>query len=307
MNTALNGLASLAFRIRRSRLGIAGPLLALGAAVLLILQLRPEDFVDTTVYPLVHAGDEVGKLQKYVRVRGTLLRDQAVQTTAEIGGQTLTGGSYVPLLIDGEREPVFVRDAGLPIGSGPVELVGLVLNKGSFPPVFISVESPPNVPLMNSFARFGILLGLATLVWLLWVWLLGRLDFALPVAAASTATTRGAGLLWFGGLGSAHGNAQVREAPLRMIAANHETRFETADSRESWAVHVRELRSATQTIVATSYGAQPALRLRFADERGQQRSGTLVAGDVAECARVLANLRRFEAHATRAGMVNDGA
>jgi hypothetical protein len=305
VSVVLNGLAGLAFAIRRSRLGVIGPLLALGAAVIMIAQARPEDFVDTTIYPLVRAGDETNRLSKYVRARGQLLRNQTVQTQVEVGGQALNGSRFVPLMLDGAAEPVFVRENALPAGDGPVEIVGLVKTKASFPPIYIDIENPPNIPLLNDVARAGIVIGLLTLCWLLLNWLLKLVDYAIPTFGGARA--RGSGLYWFGGLGSANGNARVREAPLTLQLPKHETRFETADSREKWSVNVRQLQSATPTTVATSMGALPALRVRFIDERGQRRSGTLVAGDAAERDRALDGLRRMTQRATAGEMANGRA
>jgi hypothetical protein len=305
VNGVLNGIAGMAFAFRRSRLGIIGPLLALGAAVVMIAQARPEDFVDTTIYPLARAGDEANMLSKYVRMRGKLLRDQTVQTQVEVGGQTLNGSRYVPVMLEGATEPVFVRDNALPAGDGPVELVGLIKTKGSFPPIYVDVENPPNIPLLNDVARAGILIGLLTLVWLMLDWLLRLVDYAIP--ALGGARVRGSGLYWFGGLGSANGNARVREAPLTLHLPKHETRFDTADSREKWSISVRQLLDASATTIATSMGALPALRVRFIDERGQRRSGTLVAGDAAERDRALDGLRRMTQRAPAGEMANGRA
>jgi hypothetical protein len=302
MSAVLNGIAGLAFAFRRSRLGIIGPLIALAASVIMIAQARPEDFVDTTIYPIARAGDEANKLTKYVRVTGRLLRDQTVQTQVDVGGQTLSGSKYVPLMLDGAREPVFVRDNALPAGDGPVEIVGLVKTKASFPPIYIDIESPPNIPLLNDVARAGIVIGLVTLAWLILNGLLTRFDHALPTISGTS--PRGSGMYWFGALGSANGNARVREAPLTMQMLRHETRFDTADTREKWSINVRQLLSATPTTIATSMGALPGLRVRFVDERGQRRSGALVAGDAAERDRALAGLRRMTQPVASGAMAN---
>lgn len=284
MSALLEVTSGWMFQARRTRIGLFVPVVAMLIAVVLIMQAKPEDFVDTAIYPYTAASSPIPLLQKYVRVRGSLVPAKAAEGVASIGKTEVNSGSYVPIFIDGAIDPLFVANENLPAvpdQGGTVEIVGLLQSKASFPTLYLTIEAPPNIPLLNNLARIGIVLGTLVLLWWLLSWLVSRSDFALRSPGA--AERPGLGLIWFGSLGSAEGNALVRQAPVQLVITQHEVKLQAADSREGWSVHVRDLKSAQPVRVATPYGALPALRLRFVDERGQSRSGTVVAGDSREC------------------------
>jgi hypothetical protein len=291
MTTILNTLAHTVFQIPRTRIGRFAPMVLAVLSVVMIMNATPGDFVDTRVYDFTGKTSPIAVLNKYVRVRGVLAYDQAIESSTQLGTGTLrlSGGRYIPMQIDGAQDPLFVLEKDLPPASegGMVELVGLIVTKQSFPVYYMKVETPPNLPLKNNIALAGLAVAAALGLWVLLGVLMRMVHFAPGVLGVHE--QRGIGLYWFGGLGSANANATVREAAVRAVEARHELRFESADG-EGWSVHVRRIQVATPVNVATSFGPLPALRLRFVDERGQTRSGTLVCGDAKERGHILSLL-----------------
>jgi hypothetical protein len=296
MTSLFNSIASGVFRTQRTRLGMFGPLVVLIVVLGMLSQATAADFVDTRVYVFDGQSSPITLMNKYVRVRGTLLPAQAHTVNAG-GGEgkfSLIGSRYVPVIIEGATDPLYVYDGNLPAvpeTGGPVELVGLISNKQSFPPIFLDVGNPPNIPLKNTVALIGIGLGLLLIGWLLLGAALRAFDFAPPALRAGNRL--GIGAFWYGGLGSAFANGAVREAPVRVGQARGEVHFEAADADAGWTVRVREPGQIKSLAVCTSFGALPALRLRFVDERGQQRAGVIAFGDAAERADVLERLRQL--------------
>ncbi len=310
MTAKLNQIANGVFRFQGTRGGLFGPLAALIVVLAMLTQATPEDFVDTRVYAFDGRSSPISLMGKYVRVRGRLIPAQAhtIEVSGGVGKYALVGSRYVPLMIEGATDPLYVYDGNLPAvpdTGGEVELVGLLSNKQSFPTIFLDVGNPPNIPLKNNIALAGIALGLLLIGWLLLVVLLRACDYALPAFRA--VNRRGIGAYWFGGLGSAYANGAVREAPVRVEQARGEVRFESAGTDAGWTVRVRELGQVKPLAVCTSFGALPALRLRFVDERGQRRTGVIAFGEAAERALALEHLRRIDPALQETRVANVGA
>jgi hypothetical protein len=281
MAITLNSVSELAYRLRQSRIVAIGFVLALAACVWLIAMARAENWEDTNVYELTARSSLVSAGGRYVRVSGTLLPDKAYTTQANIGGVNLSGSRYIPLLIDGTSEPIFVAEGNIPQpdAKGRVNIVGkMQMGQGAQPPFFIEVGSPPNIPLQNLLSRIGLGVALALLgMWLL-VWWIGRRDYALGVSGKSVPNA-GDGALWFGSLGAQYGNAVVRHAPVKLHGGSGEIKLESPASRPPWSVRLREVRHATPANIATAYGLLPGARIEFQDERGLLRKGAIAACD----------------------------
>lgn len=285
MATALNTLSDLAYRLRQSRATGIAFLAALAVCVGMIALARVEGSEDGSVYPLTGRSSTISLINRYVAAEGRLLADQPYESRAEVGGITLTGARYIPLVIEGAPDPVYVYERGLPApdANGVTRVTGrLNVGTGSQPATYIEVGAPPNLLLQNVLARLGVILGgLLALSWLL-MWWLSRKDYAIGAFSPAAEGPASVGALWFGGLGAEYGNAVVRQAPVRIVRTAHGLKLESEDGQAPWAVHLRAVKRARATSVATAYGALSAARLEFEDERGLARHGTLaVGGDAA--------------------------
>jgi hypothetical protein len=281
MTLALNSLADAAYRLRQGRATGVFFLVALVVCVGLITLARADDWEDTSVYRLSARSSMISLAGRYVSAEGRLLSDQSYQTQADVGGLKLTGGRYIPLVIDGAPEPVFVYDSGIPApdGNGAVRVVGkLTMGTGAQPPYYIEIGTPPNLPLQNVLARLGIVIGALLLLGWLVVWLIGRKDYALGAGSRVQDPPANVGALWFGSLGAEYGNAVVRHAPVIVSRSASELKLESASARPSWSIRIREVKQVKSTSVATAYGPLPAARIEFQDERGLLRHGTVAVG-----------------------------
>lgn len=281
MAITLNSVSEWAYRLRQSRIAAIGFVLSLAACIWLIAMARAESWEDTNVYELTSRSSLVGAGGRYVSVSGTLLPDKTYTTQANIGGVNLSGSRYVPLIIDGAAEPIFVADSNLPQpdANGRVKIVGkMQMGQGAQPPFFIEVGSPPNIAQQNLLSRIGLGAALVLLgAWLL-VWWIGRRDYALGVRGDGVPNA-GDGALWFGSLGAEFGNAVVRHAPVRLNQMQGEVKLESPAARPPWSVRIREVRRVTPANIATAFGPLPGARVEFQDERGLLRKGTIAACD----------------------------
>lgn len=280
MNAILDTLAHVTFAAQVGRVGRWLPALALAVAIGLISLARPEDFVDTRVYDLSGETSLIALVGKYVRVSGTLVPAQAAYSESSLGQTAVQGSRYVPLYVERRSDPLYVLDQDLPSvasDGATVDLIGRIETAGGFPGVYLAQGNPPNIPLQNQAARLGIVLAAAVLGWWLLAWAMGRVDYAPSFSGLGAASSKVAAgpLQWSGVLGSAQRNMRVRAAPVRLVKTQHELRLEPSGRDLGWAVHLRQLQTATRTQVATPAGVRPAARIVFVDERGQTRSGTL--------------------------------
>lgn len=285
MAIALNSVSDLAYRVRQSRITGIGFVLALAACIWLIAMARAENWEDTNIYEITSRSSLTSIGGRYVRITGVLQPDKVYTTQANIGGVNLSGGRYIPLIVEGTDSPIFVADGNgnLPPADakGQVTLVGkMQLGQGAQPPFFIEVGNPPDILLQNLLARIGLIVALVLLgVWLL-VWWIGRKDYALGAGGAAAANA-GDGALWFGSLGAEYGNAVVRHVPVQLNGAPGEIKLEAPASRPPWSVRIRDVRRATPANIATAYGVLPGARIEFQDERGLLRKGVIAARDAA--------------------------
>jgi hypothetical protein len=293
MTLALNSLANAAYRLRQSRAANLVFIVALVGCIGLIALARVENADDGMVYSLTGRSSIVSLVSRYVSAEGTLLTEQAYQTEANVGGLQLTGGRYVPLMIEGAQDPVFVYDKAIPApgADGLVRLTGrMVAGTGAQPPVYIEVGRPPNVTLQNLLARLGLVLAALLLLGWLAVWLISRKDYALGASGDQSGAATSIGALWFGSLGAEYGNAVVRQEPVVVSKTPGELKLESAASRPPWAVHIRQVKRAQPASIATAHGALPGARIEFEDERGLTRHGTVVVGGEAGARTQLAGL-----------------
>lgn len=284
MSGVLNGLSNLAYRLRQSRFASIGFVLGLALCIGLIALARADNWEDTQIYDLRPDSSLIALRDRYVRVSGVLQTGQTYQTQADVGGLKLGGGRYVPMLIEGMADPLFVYEAGIPApdAQGITTLVGkLNIGSGAQPSFYVEVGNPPNLPLQNLLARVGIVVGLLLLSVAFISWLISRADYAISTASGvATLAPSGVGALWFGSLGAEYGNATVRHMPVEVAKAANEIRLESKVTRPPFAVRIRDIRKVAKANVATAYGTLPAARIEFQDERGLLRKGTLVIGDM---------------------------
>lgn len=288
MTFTLNTLSDLAYRLRQSRIASIAFVLALAACVTMISFARTENWQDTAVHDLTASTSMISMQERYVRVTGVLARDQAYQTQADVGGLKLGGGRYIPLMVEGMPDPLFVYDANVPApgtdATRPVTLVGkMAFGTGEQPSFYIEVGNPPDIPLQNLLARVGLVVGVSLLALAFVGWLIGRADYAVATTGRGgelQLASSGVGALWFGSLGAEFGNAVVRHAPVTINKTANETRLDSPGSRPAWSVKIRDVRKVAKTNIATAYGTLPGARIEFQDERGLLRKGTLVIGDV---------------------------
>lgn len=282
MAMTLNGVSELAYRLRQSRIAGIAFVVAMVACIVLIAMARSDNWEDTNIYELTARSSLTSAGGRYVRVTGTLHPEKTYVAQASLGGLNLSGGRYIPLLVEGSDSPIFVVDGSLPRpdANGQVTLVGkMQMGQGAQPPYFIEMGNPPDIPMQNLMARVGLVTALVLLaIWFL-TWWIGRKDYALGAGRAEMSPAAGNGALWFGSLGAEYGNAVVRHVPVKVNSLSNEIKLESPASRPPWSVRIREIRSAKPASIATAYGSLPGARVEFQDERGLLRKGTIAACD----------------------------
>ncbi len=197
---------------------------------------------------------------------------------------------------EGAYDPLYVLDQNLPsvpAEGGQVTLTGkLAVGTGQQPPYFLEVGDPPDIVLMNSLARAGAVLLAALFAAAAVNWYVRRANYALSVPyGTADAAPAAPALLWFGVLGRAYGDAALRQAPAAMTVNRSEALIQSLGQGAPWSVVVRRLVTADPTIVATRYGALPAARLEFEDERGLKRRAVLATNSQASRDALIDSLR----------------
>lgn len=280
MTATLDSVSELAYRFRQSRVaGVAFAVLFV-ICIGLIALARTDTGEATRVLPYGKDSSAISRLETYVRTTGTLLLDQPFVVQTEIGGVTLSGSKFYPLVIEGAADPLFVAEGSFPApdANGQVTLVGRIeTGSAAQPSYYLQVGDPPNISLQNRLAQLGIIGALLLLAAWLIAWLIGKRDYALGAGGEATEPI-GVGALWFGSLGAEFGNAVVRQAPVQVTKTPHEIKLDSPASRPAWAVRIREVVSVKPTSVATIYGPLAGARIEFQDERGLSRHGTLAVG-----------------------------
>lgn len=276
----LNTLAQGVYVLQRSR--FAKPLLVVIVvlSILVMALARPAQSEDTTVYTMPLKDITATSVGRYVRVTGILAPEAAYQTQLTVLGITLRGGRFIPMLGEGTYDPLFVLDQGLPSlpeAGALLTLTGrIVPGTGQQPTYYLEVADPPDIALMNSLARLGLVTLVCLGAALTLIWYVRRSDYALSLPFGSSAPATGAPpLLWFGVIGQPYGDVLLRQEPATFVAGRAEALFSSAAQPGAWTVTCRRLLSADTTVVATRYGALPAARIEFEDERGLCRRAVL--------------------------------
>jgi hypothetical protein len=237
-------------------------------------------------------------IDRYVKVVGQPMPEQAYQTAMPLGPITLRGSRFVPLQVAGTRDPVFVLDEGrIPQRDaiGHVTVIGrLTAGTGQQPSYYVEIETPINIVLNNNIARVGIMGLVALLGLMLLGWWVRAAHYALGVAGAGGGRAA-AGYWWFGGLGPGWGNAVVRNVRVEPDQTTQGLQFAAAAGGEPWQVQVRQAQRIKAVHAATPAGALPALRLTFIDERGLTRHGTLAMGNAVDRNTLMQTLQELKA------------
>lgn len=282
----LDSFAAACYRLRQSALARWGFLILAALSLGLTLFSRPGQVENQTVRDAAIGDISIASINTYVRVSGILDVTRVYTTSYNLGGLNLYGSRYVPLVTPDAStlrasDAVFVIDENLPPHDlyKPVTFVAQVMaGEGTQqPPLYLQIGYPPNVVLANLLARLGSFLLFALIVIALLAWIVERVDYALPLPWDAALAANAPALLWFGELGRQFNDIVVRSQPAQFNATPHEARFESATHLGLWSVSVRRLKSVQLFDVATTYGAMPAARLRFEDERGLQRHGVVAA------------------------------
>lgn len=275
----LDAFAAACYRLRRSVLArwafIALAVLSLGLA----LFSRPGQLENQTVRDADLSSITISSIDSYVRVTGFFDPSGAYRTSYNLAGIELYGGRYVPLVSPDLSEAVFVADENLPRSTPgqPVTFVAQVMaGVGAQPPLYLQIGYPPNVVLANALARAGMLLLAIMLLLAFVVWLVERFDYAIPLPwQVNTPPAAAPALMWYGDLGRQYNDTVLRSYPADFNATPHEARFESAHPKGMWQVSIKRLKSVQLFEVASKYGALPAARLRFEDERGLLRHAVI--------------------------------
>ncbi len=275
----LDAFSAACYQLRRSVLArwafIALAVLAVG----LSLFSRPGQIENQTVRDASISSITISSIDSYVRVTGVLDPAGAYRTRYNLGGIELYGSRYVPLASLDMAEAIFVADENLPRSTPgqPVTFVAqVVAGTGAQPPMYLQVGYPPNVVLANALSRIGSLLLAVILLLAFIVWLVERFDYALPLPwQVKAAPASAPALMWYGDLGRQYNDTVLRSAPAEFVATPHEARFESVQPKGLWQVSVKRLKTVQLFDLASRYGALPAARLRFEDERGLLRHAVI--------------------------------
>lgn len=279
-------VAELCHRLRysgRARIGLIVVVLTAFAAVLFS---RPEQMVQLTVSDVLISSVDAAAVNRYVRVSGMFRPDETFKRYLrlnEILGKGF-GPGFAPLVDPSSGAVLWVLDDGLPApeANAPVTFIGRVTLDGSEAPVYyLVVGAPPAVRIAQWLASLGVAMLIGAGLAVLLIAAAARWHFALPSlwrASDEVAPDSDATLSYYGALGYAFDNVQLRAAPVRLAVGVHEvclTPFDAAGA--SWSVVVRRVMSVDLFDVATRAGARAAMRLQFEDDHGLLHSVVLAA------------------------------
>lgn len=220
-------------------------------------------------------------INQYVRVTGVLAPNKVRQVQFRLGSITLMGSRYIPLITPGIFDPLYVLDESIPEGAfagNPITLVGKIQAgaNAKHPALYLEIGSPPNEYLLSQLAQVGLIVLSVLAVIFAIRWLVRRLDYALPMWGAPKTLATQAEVFWFGDLGRAFDNASARCVPVHISAKAAEAQLRLQGVEPTYlSVTIRRLGLAHLFNVATEFGALPAARIEFEDERGLRRKGTL--------------------------------
>jgi hypothetical protein len=286
-------LCYFAGRNRTFRSGLFAACVVFFGALVWARTARSEDY---TVYPLPPAAIRATLINRYVQASGHLLSDGAyeVKSTAGIGGLFWQTLRFIPLSLTGSTKPLSVLDENLPANAfnpAGVTLVGkLQEGQPQQPDYFLRVMDPPSMMVYDLVTLAGMLLYALVIVGVVLNSLVRRVDYAitLPLGLGAVRTHDKAAkseaaagpqpfLLWFGSLGPGYGDVVLRQIPVTIRAIPAEAKLSPANHPDLWTVSIRRPRLVQLTTIATSYGALPAVRMEFEDERGITRNGVVAA------------------------------
>lgn len=276
----------MCYRLRRSFVARLAFLILTLIALGLTLFSRPGAAENSSVRDAQISDISIASISTYVRLSGYLDSSRTYQTTYPLGSIQLRGSRYIPLVSPQSLAEVYVLDEGLPAHEPgrEVTLIGqIVAGTGAQPPLYLQIGYPPNVVLANTLARAGTYLLVFLFAALVTAWLVHRADYAIPVPWSATPGTvaRAPALSWSGDLGRQYNDVVVRYQAATFTATPHEARFESAEQKGLWSVAVRRLKSVQLFDVASRYGALPAARIWFDDERGLSRRGVVATNSAA--------------------------
>jgi hypothetical protein len=279
----LDGIAAACYTLQNNRpvqrLFVALSLLS----VALFFFARPEQ-LEQQIVSNVSIGEITSAYDgRFVRVGGFMVTPDAYRARYRLGGSELLDKGYTPLISVDETQVIWVAGAE-PVGDRAVSayfvtlVAQVVRTQGDQQPaLYLRVGLPLSVLLMRGLAWLSRVMLVMLLVLAVALWLVRRLDYALPLPWPAGQTPAAPPLLWFGSLGRPFSECVVRSRPVQLFLRPYEARFESANG---WGVSVRRLQRAHLFQAATRYGGLPAMRLHFEDERGLRRRGVLIANSV---------------------------
>jgi hypothetical protein len=283
----LDWLARLCYMAGRSRYMKTSLFLICALAFGALVWVRTVRTYDYTIYNLTPRYIQATLINRYVRATGNLLYDGAYDVKSPLLGVFWQNARFIPMTIPGINQPLEVLDQGLPQNTptnGPVTLVGrMLVGQDDYPDYYLKVMDPPSVALYDALAWLclsivgGVILGLIANLFV------RHSDYAIDtpfgMSDSADSNTTNPFVLWFGSLGAGYADVVLRQIPVTFRAIPAEARLAPAGRPDSWAIMIRRLRMVETTIVATSYGALPAMRIEFEDERGITRKGLVAASN----------------------------
>ena len=114
MTTTLNSVSELAYRFRQSRIAGVAFAVLLVICIGLIALARADLGESALILPFNKDSSVVSRLNTYVRTTGTLMVDQPFVAQTEVAGVTLSGSRFLPLMIEGAPDPLYVAEGSFP-------------------------------------------------------------------------------------------------------------------------------------------------------------------------------------------------
>ena len=294
---SLDGLARLCYFAGRSRALKMGLLAICAVSIGIIGWARTAKYEDTVVYTLTPTTVRSTLTNRYVSVSGQFVLEGVYETTTTIAGLISRSVRFIPMNVTGDSDPLYVLDEGLPqiIEKQTVTLVGKLLEgQAPGPHSYLKVMVPPSATLYDLLNGASIALLSIVAAGVVLTWLVRKRDYVLsiPFVLADDAPAKPSPrLLWFGGLGAGYGDVILRQIPVSFRAIPAEARLMPTHYPDLWSINIRRAWLIQHTVVATRYGALPAVRIQFEDERGITREGVIVANKTSTLKAMLDVLR----------------
>jgi hypothetical protein len=287
---SLNWLAHLCYMAGRSRWMKTSLFFGCMFAFGTLIWARTERSGDFTVNTLTSTFTKSELVNHYVQATGNLLSDGAYDVKVPLLGIFKQNVRFVPMSIPGSNQSLLVLDEGLPNATDltkPITLVGRVLiGRDGYPSYYLKVMSPPSSIFLDTVAWVCLIFIGAIFTSVTINSQVRRMDYAISMpfdkvhAISRLPEPIQPFVLWFGSLGAGYGDVVLRQIPVTFRAIPAEARLVPASYPDLWAVMVRRLNAVHYTTVATAYGALPAMRIEFEDERGLPRKGLVAASSI---------------------------